>query len=93
MRKSNFYYQLRQRLIYANEYSNDMHDWLLRFQFSQKVEKEFHKDKIILSLIIQIINLPSEMLRSFRYWKGVYYYNRSIKEIEIIKKELKNYRN
>lgn len=93
MRKSNFYYQLRQRLIYANEYSNDMHNWLLRFQFSQKVEKEFHKDKIILSLIIKIINLPSEMLRSFRYWKGVYYYNRSIKEIEIIKKELKNYRN
>ena len=48
MHKDNFYYILKERLEYANEYLLDTSAFIKFVKFSSKVEKEFYKDKQIL---------------------------------------------
>ena len=89
--KDNFYYILRDRLEYANEYLIDTAAYLKSLKFADKVRREFYKDKFILLLLISLINLPSDLLRKLRFYKSIYDYSRAEKEIEVLKKELKKY--
>ena len=91
MNKDHFYYVLKDRLEYANEYLQDSSTWLRSVEFQDKVDKEFHKNKIVLPLLLKLINLPTLIIRYCRYLRGTYNYYRALKEVEVLKVELKKY--
>ena len=91
MNKDHFYYVLKDRLEYANEYIQDSSTWLRSIEFQDKVDKEFHKNKIVLPLLLKLINLPTSIIRYCRYLRGTYNYYRALKEVEVLKVELKKY--
>ena len=91
MFKDNFYYILKDRLEYAQDYLIDTSAYIKSIKFQDKVEKEFFKDKIFLYLLMGIINLPSDIIRYYRYFKSLMNYRRAEKEILLLKEELKKY--
>ena len=91
MHKDSFFYILKDRLEYANDYAKDCSDWLRSVEFQHKVDKEFHKNKIVLPLLLKLINLPTLIIRYCRYLRGTYNYYRALKEVEVLKVELKKY--
>ena len=91
MHKDSFFYILKDRLEYANDYAKHCSDWLRSVEFQDKVDKEFHKNKIVLPLLLKLINLPTSIIRYCRYLRGTYNYYRALKEVEVLKVELKKY--
>ena len=91
MKKDNFYYILRDRLEYAEDYLVDTSAFIKSVKFQDNVEKEFFKDKIFLYLIIGIINIPSDILKYYQYFISVFNYKRAQNEINILRKELSKY--
>ena len=91
MYKDNFYYILKDRLDYAQDYLIDTSAYIQSVKFQDKVEREFFKDKIFLYLLMGIINLPSDIIRYYRYFKSLMNYKRAEKEILLLKEELKKY--
>ena len=91
MHKDYFYYLLRERLEYMLEYLADTNAFIKSIKFQNDVEKEFFKDKILLYLIIGIINIPSDILKSYQYFTSVLNYKRAQNEIKILRKELSKY--
>ena len=91
MFKDNFYYILKDRLEYAQDYLIDTSAYIQSVNFQDKVEKEFFKDKKILYLLMGIINLPSDIIRYYQYFKSLMNYKRAEKEIQMLKEELSKY--
>ena len=91
MNKDNFYYLLRDRLEYAQDYLIDTSTYIKSVKFQEKVEKELFKDKIFLYMVIGIINLPSDIISYYQYLKSLMNYNRAEKEIYLLKAELQKY--
>ena len=91
MYKDNFYYILKDRLEYAQDYLIDTSAYIQSVKFQDKVEREFFKDKILLYLLMGIINLPSDIIRYYRYFKSLMNYKRAEKEIQMLKEELSKY--
>ena len=91
MFKDNFYYILKDRLEYAEDYLIDTSAYIQSIKFQDKVEREFFKDKIFLYLLMGIINLPSDIIRYYRYFKSLMNYKRAEKEIQMLKEELSKY--
>tara|TARA_Y100000816_G_C25878895_1_gene458572 strand:- start:294 stop:575 length:282 start_codon:yes stop_codon:yes gene_type:complete len=91
MHKDNFYYILRNRLEYANDFVKESSDWLKSVEFQNRVDEEFHKNIIFLKIILKIINMPTIIYKYFNYLKGTYNYYRAVKEVEMLKRELKKY--
>ena len=91
MNKDNFYYVLKDRLEYAHDYVLDSSNIIRSANFQKKVEREFYKDKKILLFFSQIINLPINVYKYYRYLRGIFYYKRAVKEIEVLEIELKKY--
>lgn len=91
MFKDNFYYVLRQRLEYAEDYLVDTSSYIQSIKFQDKVEREFFKNKIFLYLLLGIINLPSDIIKHYQYFKSLMNYKRAEKEISLLKEELKKY--
>ena len=91
MIKDNFYYILRDRLEYAEEYLVDTSAFIKSVKFQDNVEKEFFKNKIFLYLIIGVINIPSDILRNYQYFISVLNYKRAEKEIQMLRNELSKY--
>ena len=91
MFKDNFYYILKDRLEYAQDYLIDTSAFIKSIKFQDKVEKEFFKDKKILYLLIGVINLPSDLIRYYQYFKSLMNYKRAEKEIQMLKEELSKY--
>ena len=91
MKKDNFYYILRDRLEYAEDYLLDTSAFIKSVKFQDNVEKEFFKNKILLYLIIGIINIPSDIIKNYQYFISVFNYKRAQNEINILRKELSKY--
>ena len=91
MHKDNFYYILRDRLEYVQEYLADTNAFIRSVKFQDNVEKEFFRDKILLYLLIDIINIPSDIIKSYQYLISVFNYKRAQNEINILRKELSKY--
>ena len=62
MNKDNFYYLLRDRLEYAQDYLIDTSTYIKSVKFQEKVEEELFKDKIFLYLVLGVVNLPSNII-------------------------------
>ena len=91
MYKDNFYYILKDRLEYAQDYLIDISAYIKSIKFQDNVEKEFFKDKIFLYMLIGFINLPSDIIRKYKYFKSQLNYKRAQKEIQMLKEELNKY--
>ena len=91
MHKDNFYYILRDRLEYVQEYLADTNAFIRSVKFQDNVEKEFFRDKILLYLLIGIINIPSDIIKSYQYLISVFNYKRAQNEINILREELSKY--
>ena len=91
MKKDNFYYILRDRLEYAEDYLIDTSAFIKSIKFQDNVEKEFFKNKILLYLIIGIINIPSDIIKNYQYFISVLNYKRAQKEIQMLRVELSKY--
>jgi len=59
MNKDNFYYLLRDRLEYAQDYLIDTSTYIKSVKFQEKVDKELFKDKIFLFSLTNLKNLLS----------------------------------
>lgn len=91
MEKDYFHQCLKDRLQYAQEFAVDYSIYLKSVEFTKKTEKEFFKNKKILFILTKIINLPTNILKLIKILKSKFILNKCLTEIEVIKKELKNY--
>ena len=91
MKKDNFYYILRDRLEYAEDYLIDTSAFIKSVKFQDNLEKEFFRDKILLYLLIGIINIPSDIIKSYQYLISVFNYKRAQNEIQMLRVELSKY--
>ena len=65
MFKDNFYYILKDRLEYAQDYLIDTSAYIQSVKFQDKVEREFFKDKIFLYLLRGLKTIHSQKMYGF----------------------------
>ena len=57
----------------------------------KKTESEFYKNNRILFLLNKILNLPTNILKFIKVSKSKFILKKCLNEIEVIKRELRNY--
>ena len=91
MRKDYFHYLLQDRLQYVQEFARDYTIYLQSVEFTKKTDLEFYKNNRILFLLNKILNLPTNILKLLKVLKSRFILKKCLNEIEVIKKELRNY--
>ncbi len=91
MKKDYFHSCLQDRLQYAREFAKDYTIYLRSVEFTKKTELEFYRNKKILFLLNKILNLPTNTLKIIKVLKSRFILSKCLSEIEVIKRELKNY--
>ena len=91
MKKDYFHSCLQDRLQYAQEFAKDYTIYLQSVEFTKKTEREFYKNNKKLFLLNKILNLPTNTLKFIKVSKSKFILKKCLNEIEVIKKELKNY--
>ena len=76
---------------YAQEFARDYTIYLQSVEFTKKTDREFYKNNRILFLLNKILNLPTNTLKFLKITKSKFILKKWLNEIEVIKKELKNY--
>lgn len=88
---SNFRYQLEERLVYSKEWAINFSNKLKHFELTDRVERELNKQKPFTSSIRRIYYLPLNILKYYKKKQLINEYEWTLKEIEILEKELKNF--
>ena len=91
MKKDYFHSCLQDRLQYAQEFAKDYTIYLQSVEFTKKTEREFYKNNRILFMLNKILNLPTNILKLIKVLKSKFILRKCLNEIEVIKRELKNY--
>ena len=91
MKKDYFHSCLQDRLQYAREFAKDYTIYLRSVEFTKKTELEFYRNNKILFLLNKILNLPTNTLKIIKVLKSRFILSKCLSEIEVIKRELKNY--
>ncbi len=91
MRKDYFHSLLQDRLQYVQEFARDYTIYLQSVEFTKKTDLEFYKNNRILFLLNKILNLPTNILKLLKVLKSRFILKKCLNEIEVIKKELRNY--
>ena len=91
MKKDYFHSCLQDRLQYAQEFAKDYTIYLQSVEFTKKTEREFYKNNRILFMLNKILNLPTNTLKIIKVLKSKFILRKCLNEIEVIKRELKNY--
>ena len=91
MKKDYFHSCLQDRLQYAQEFARDYMIYLQSVEFTKKTEAEFYKNNRALFILNKILNLPTNILKLIKILKSRFILNKCLNEIEVIKKELRNY--
>ena len=91
MKKDYFHSCLQDRLYYAQEFAKDYTIYLQSVEFTKKTEREFYKNNRILFMLNKILNLPTNTLKLIKVLKSKFILRKCLNEIEVIKRELKNY--
>ena len=76
---------------YAQEFAKDYTIYLQSVEFTKKTEREFYKNNRILFMLNKILNLPTNILKLIKVLKSKFILRKCLNEIEVIKRELKNY--
>tara|TARA_B100000575_G_scaffold292168_1_gene299852 strand:- start:503 stop:781 length:279 start_codon:yes stop_codon:yes gene_type:complete len=91
LKKDYFHSCLQDRLQYAQEFAKDYTIYLQSVEFTKKTEREFYKNNRILFMLNKILNLPTNTLKLIKVLKSKFILRKCLNEIEVIKRELKNY--
>tara|TARA_B100001057_G_scaffold16544_1_gene15477 strand:- start:2361 stop:2639 length:279 start_codon:yes stop_codon:yes gene_type:complete len=91
LKKDYFHSCLQDRLQYAREFAKDYTIYLQSVEFTKKTESEFYKNNKILLILNKLLNLPTNTLKLIKVLKSKFILRKCLNEIEVIKKELKNY--
>ena len=91
MYKDRFFYSLRDRLEFAKDYANGYSTHLKRNAFEKKFNREFYKDKKTLFFLTNIVTLPINICGYIKELRSVLGYQKCLKEIEVLQKELNIY--
>ena len=91
MKKDYFYSCLQDRLQYVQEFARDYTIYLQSIEFTKKTDSEFYKNNRILFMLNKILNLPTNTLKLIKVLKSKFILRKCLNEIEVIKRELKNY--
>jgi len=91
LKKDYFHSCLQDRLQYAQEFAKDYTTYLQSVEFTKKTEREFYKNNRILFMLNKILNLPTNTLKLIKVLKSKFILRKCLNEIEVIKRELKNY--
>lgn len=84
---------LRERLRCQQEWIKRVHLYYRYKNVYKKVEVEIFKEKPIICLISFFYFLPIKILNFFTNIKKEYIYNKALKEIEVIQREIENVEN
>ena len=88
---SKFKYEIDQRLRYSLEHANHISLCLKHFEITKKIDREFDKQNFFISFLKNFFNLPINILYFFKRLKIYGEYQWTLKEIEILKKEIEEY--
>ena len=91
MVKDHFYYCLRDRLEFAQEYAHGYVTHLKNLEFKKKTDREFYKKHKLLFVLDELINLPTNLYDSYHEARGKFGLKKCLNEIKVLKQELKNY--
>ena len=91
MKRDYFHSCLQDRLQYTQEFARDYTIYLQSVEFTKKTEIEFYKNNKILFILNKILNLPINTLKLIKVYKSRFILRKCLNEINVIKKELKNY--
>ena len=85
------YHRLRQRLTFAEKWSENFLDVERHKKISKEALHKHYKEKPILSFFFRLYFIPTNIIYYFSdiIWWNRYY--KCCKEIEIIRKEIKNH--
>ncbi len=92
MIKDNIYYALRERLQFTERWAKNFLEYEKHREISDKASKELSRNNLFLSLLTKIYYLPTNTLRFLSKIGDYYKYRRCLKEIEILREELNNYK-
>ena len=81
-------HEIDQRLRYSIENANNISLCLRQFQITQKIDKEFDKQNFLTSFIRKIFYFPINTLYFLKRLRIYREYQWTLKEIEVLKKEL-----
>jgi len=82
------YFDLKARLEFQRDWANYFSSYFNHLRISQRVASELRKEQPLLSIIINFYYLPLNILKYMNRLKMIYSYNRCVKEIDILQKEL-----
>ena len=93
MHKDNFYYCLRQRLVSAQEYAVNCATKLRYIELYKKADGEFFKNNKILFVIDELINFPTNLIKSYRISMMKINLKKCLADIKIMQLEINKYEN
>ena len=91
MVKDHFYYCLRDRLSFAQEYAHECVTWLRHTEINKKVDYDFFKNNKILFILEEILNLPTNIFITYKIAKIKSSLKKCLSDIKVMQLELKNY--
>ena len=91
--KDKYYYVLSDCLSRRQEWIREIEIFFRFRELREKAEKETFRKNLIIFLIYKLINLPSNTLSFLSKIKQYSEYNKTLKEIEVIRQEIDKYNN
>ena len=91
MIKDNFYYCLKERLGSAQVYAAECAIRLRHLEISKKADGEFFKNNKFLFIIDEVVNLPSNIIKSYKVMIMRMYLKKCLADIKVIEQEIEKY--
>ena len=91
--KDKYYYVLSDCLSRRQEWIREIEIFFRFRELREKAEKETFRKNLIIYLLYKLINLPNNTLNFLSKIKQYSEYNRTLKEIEVIRQEIDKYNN
>ncbi len=91
--KDNFYYSLKERLSFAQEYAINCSNRLRQVEIDKKSDYEFFQQNKLLYIFEEILNLPLNLLRSYKITKLKINLKKCLADIKVMQEEIKIYEN
>ena len=91
MVKDHFYYCLRDRLGFAQEHAHECVTRLRHLELNKKADYEFFRNNKFLFIFEEILNLPTNIYRSYQVAKMKVGLKKCLSDIKVMQQELISY--